>query len=78
MIDARDHRRRYVLLARGPMSEHESKQEHAEAASTNADALITDVDVTLTEAETGQVRGGTNRVKTSDKQQKAMLDFVKG
>jgi hypothetical protein len=63
------------------MSEQNPTQEHADAASTNPDALITDLDVTLTEAATDQVRGGeayVNRVKTSDKQQKAVLDFVKG
>ena len=63
----------------GTMSEHERTQQHdAEAASMNPDALITDIDVKLTEAETDQVRGGTSTVKTSDKQQKAMMDFIKG
>jgi hypothetical protein len=48
----------------------------AESASEN---IAQDLEARVTAADAESVKGGTtNRVKTSDKQQKAVLDFVKG
>ena len=55
----------------------ESKAPDSSQAGSSPDELVQDLEVKLTEEQQSQVSGGT-RVKTSDKQQQAVLDFIKG
>ena len=55
----------------------QSKVPDSSQAGSSPDELVQDLEVKLTEEQQSQVSGGT-RVKTSDKQQQAVLDFIKG
>jgi hypothetical protein len=51
--------------------------DRTQPATSSPDELVRDLDANVTAEDANTVKGGS-RVKTSDKQQAAVLDFVKG